>query len=65
MNKETKSPKKEWSDYVGVSEADFHAARSNNLRQHRVSTLERMTLIRNGDNTPSPIANGNTPVPTE
>ena len=51
---ETKSPKnieKKHLGDVGVSESDFHLARSRDLGQRNASHLERMALIGNKDDT--------------
>jgi hypothetical protein len=51
---ETKSPKnieKKHLGNVGVSESDFHLARSRDLGQRNASHLERMALIGNKDDT--------------
>ena len=51
---ETKSPKKIEKKHLGdmgVSESDFHLARSRDLGQRNASHLERMALIGNKDDT--------------
>tara|TARA_B110000967_G_C18489840_1_gene366246 strand:- start:267 stop:461 length:195 start_codon:yes stop_codon:yes gene_type:complete len=49
MNKEIKSPKKEWHLDHGVSEYDFHLARSKDQGYPNVSHLERIALIDKSD----------------
>jgi len=61
---ETKGPKKDWSNVVGVSESDFHLARSRDPHQHYSSHLERMASIGNKYD-PHPMLLGSTYAPTK